>query len=84
MTNKTYNFYTDAGHGWLRVSHSELAELGLTDKISPYSYRDHQFAYLEEDCDASLFVDAKGWSNLSQHIKEIYHDDSPIREMYEY
>ncbi len=51
----------------------------MTDKISPYSYRDREFAYLEEDCDAAIFTDAKG--GVSLNIEEIYHDDSPIREM---
>ncbi len=81
---KTYKFFTDAGHGWLQVSHSELSELGLTDKISPYSYRDRNFAYLEEDCDAVIFADAKSWERPLRNIEEIYHDDSPVREMEEY
>jgi hypothetical protein len=79
-----YQFFEDAGHGWLQVSHKELAELGLTDKISPYSYRDRKFAYLEEDCDLSLFVEAKGWTTLKGEYYETYHDNSPVREMEEY
>ena len=81
---KTYKFFTDAGHGWLQVPHSELQELGLTTKISPYSYRDRNFAYLEEDCDAGLFFEAKGWESYVGNTEEIYHDNSPVREMEEY
>ncbi len=79
-----YQFFTDAGHGWLQVSHKELAELGIADKISSFSYSDGEFAYLEEDCDASVFVDAKGWTTLKGEYYETYHDESPVREMEDY
>jgi hypothetical protein len=32
-------FYSDPGHGWLCVNYAELEELGIQDKISPWSYR---------------------------------------------
>lgn len=61
MKTKTYTYFTDPGHGWLRVKKSELQELGIANKISPYSYMRGNHAYLEEDCDMAKFMQAKGW-----------------------
>lgn len=55
---KIYKFYSDAGHGWLAVKIKELMQLGIITHISQYSYMNGATAYLEEDCDASLFLDA--------------------------
>jgi len=64
--NKTYTFHSDPGHGWLEVPVDELEELGLADKISPWSYLGKPgTAFLEEDMDASMFIDAAeraGWT----------------------
>ena len=54
---KTFTFYTDPGHGWLKVSLSNLASLGfLPSDFSRYSYKKNDNLYLEEDCDAAKFV----------------------------
>lgn len=53
-------FYSDAGHGWLRVPFSLINYLGINDLITGFSYHDKQFAYLEEDCDFSTFMIAIG------------------------
>jgi len=58
-----YAFYEDPGHGWLKVPLKELEELDIADKISTYSYLKGPHAYLEEDCDAPIFMktmEAKG------------------------
>jgi hypothetical protein len=52
------NWITDPGHGWLVVPISELRELNIIDKISSYSYRKNDIAYLEEDCDAAIYIEA--------------------------
>jgi hypothetical protein len=52
------NVYTDPGHGWVKVPKSLLKELGIANKITLYSYMRGDYAYLEEDCDASIFVEA--------------------------
>lgn len=54
----SFDFYTDPGHGWLRVPLVTLIHLGIASKISEYSYWRKGFAYLEEDCDAELLVKA--------------------------
>lgn len=58
MKSKKYTMYSDAGHGWLRVSKKELKKLGIADKISHYSYERGDYAYLEEDCDFGKFLKA--------------------------
>ncbi len=81
-------FYSDSGHGWLRVTKSLLKELGIADKISNCSYQDCRgFAYLEEDCDMNLFL--KSWKESGR--EEIVFDelvteqgDSPVRNYERY
>jgi len=58
MTKLT--FYSDGGHGWLKVSKKQLRQLGIENQISSYSYMRNDFAYLEEDCDLSVFMVALG------------------------
>lgn len=58
MANNNYTFFADPGHGWLRVPLSEISALGLTGKVSGYSYKQGKYGYLEEDCDADLFLKA--------------------------
>ena len=58
MEKTTYNFIEDAGHGWLAVPYKHLQGLRIVDDISQYSYRDGVMCYLEEDCDAGVFLDA--------------------------
>lgn len=76
-----YSFHSDAGHGWVKVPKRELKQLGIFDKITPYSYQKGDFAYLEEDNDATLFVNARlamgyprpEWNEIDDG------DSSPIR-----
>lgn len=55
---KTYIWAQDGGHAWLAVKAGELVSLGIQDKISGYSYVKGDTVYLEEDCDAGLFINA--------------------------
>lgn len=56
---KTFLHSCDPGHGWLIVSPADMADLGLTEAdISGYSYRSGDRIALEEDCDASTFIEA--------------------------
>ena len=56
MTHK-FKFIVDPGHAWLRVPHEVITEVGmLAHAFSGYSYIDGTYMYLEEDCDAGLFV----------------------------
>jgi hypothetical protein len=53
---KSFDFYEDPGHGWLRVPKALLDKLGITNKISGFSYMRGDWAYLEEDCDYAVFA----------------------------
>ena len=54
-----FTFHTDPGHGWLEVSFTELHKVGLMPSdFSSYSYQQGSVVYLEEDCDASIFLRA--------------------------
>lgn len=55
-TNLT--FIEDPGHGWLRVPLADVAALGIAEEITPYSFVDNDYAFLEEDCDYGTFMNA--------------------------
>ena len=54
----TFTIHTDPGHGWIEVPLTIIAELGIAKYTSSYSYTDGSNGYLEEDCDAWVFVRA--------------------------
>jgi hypothetical protein len=54
----SFVFHSDSGHGWLEVNRKLLSELGILEKITPFSYQKGEMVYLEEDCDAGKFIDA--------------------------
>lgn len=57
--SKTFTFYADPGHAWLKVSLEDLRDVNLSVmNLSSYSYRREDNFYLEEDMDASLFFAA--------------------------
>ena len=54
----TFTFHSDPGHAWLQVETSLIKSLNVTG-ISSCSYVDgaaNLIAFLEEDCDAALFI----------------------------
>ncbi len=52
MKTKTFDYYADPGHGWVKAERKLLQTLGIERGISIYSYQRGDFVYLEEDCDA--------------------------------
>ena len=56
--SKTYDVYADPGHCWLKVKIAELEKLGIEGKITAFSYVRGDNAYLEEDCDAGVLINA--------------------------
>ncbi len=86
----TYKFFSDAGHGWIKVSIKELEKLKIADKITVCSYMRKESAYLEEDCDLSVFFRAKnlgvGQYDFDKVCKTYTSDHSTIRsyECYDY
>jgi len=59
VLDRHFTFFTDAGHGWLRVTPEDCRAVGLSKfSFSRYSFVDRDWLYLEEDCDASTFLNA--------------------------
>lgn len=55
----TFKFFSDPGHGWLRVDVASAQAVGLEpSSFSRFSYQWGHWLYLEEDMDASTFVKA--------------------------
>jgi len=50
-------FYYDPSHAWLKVPIEDVGKYNIKD-ISTYSYQDGSFCFLEEDCDAPLYINA--------------------------
>ena len=77
---KSITIYTDAGHGWAKVSLSELFNLSIIDKISAYSYirsnAKYAYAYLEEDCDLSTYLKALDAKSIKYKFIEKHTDKS--------
>lgn len=81
----TYTFHTDPGHGWLEVGRDELELLRIDDQISGYSYQAGTKVYLEEDCDAGLFINALENMGVKFEYTTINtNNDSPIRFLKRY
>jgi len=73
-------FYTDPGHGWLRVRKEVLFELGIHKDISTFSYHNGRYAYLEEDCDAPRLINKLEEVGIKVEIKgSNTNSDSHIR-----
>lgn len=76
----TYTFHQDPAHGWLEVPLSEISRLNI--KPSRYSYRSNEHAYLEEDCDLALFIQAKKSIGETFTFKEKHtNHDSFVRNL---
>lgn len=50
--------FADPGHAWARFPKAKLVSLGIADKISSYSYQNGSNAFLEEDCDLGVLINA--------------------------
>ena len=56
---KTFTAYNDPSHGWIKVSLADLHDVDLSSlSFSRFSYYNKGSFYLEEDCDATLFIAA--------------------------
>lgn len=79
--NVAYKFYSDPGHGWLAVSFKNFFAVGAKlEDVSNYSYARGKMLYLEEDCDAGVFIKAfREKMGIEPVFVEKYHDRTPIR-----
>lgn len=67
---KVYHFVSDPSHGWLKVDMEEIKRLEIYHVISTFSYQRNGVAYLEEDRDMSIFMEAKKAKGETVKIKE--------------
>lgn len=75
-----FRFIHDPGHGWLEVSISLLDTLNIKNQISEYSYVYNGKAYLEEDCDMPIFLNAyKASFGDSPNITSVFQKRTRIR-----
>jgi len=92
--NKTFDFYADPSHGWLKVPTKLLYSLGIISEITPYSYCHKKgfFAFLEEDLDVDTFLKAyrekysfepkikSHHTNRSSKIRSYYCFDNTVKD----
>lgn len=76
--------YSDPGHGWCQASKRVIELLAIADQISRYSYQDNDYAYLEEDRDAGIFLHAATKAGIEYMIREVHQEVTPIRHMAPY
>jgi hypothetical protein len=87
LLHSSYLFMSDPSHAWLKVKLAELKELGIDRQISSYSYvdRNREWVYLEEDCDAEVFIRAKdNRGELPKLLEQHTDSESPIRYLDRY
>lgn len=80
MSKIAVHVFADPGHAWAAVPVAELVELGIAHKISAYSYRKREVAYLEEDCDLGVYIKALEARGKAYEFKE-YDDKIGIRNL---
>lgn len=84
QTTRKLTFYTDPGHGWLAVDRADLDALGIAHKITAYSYQRGDRVYLEEDLDATTYLEAAAAAGWRVTCREKYSQDSTIRKLRPY
>lgn len=81
MKTQRLTFHTDPGHGWLEVTRADLVELGILGLVSAYSYTDGPRVYLEEDCDATLYLEAAKAAGWVLNLVDKYAENSFVRQL---
>ncbi len=76
-------FYSDPKHGWLEVDMVYIIGLGLANKISCFSYMHGDYAYLEEDCDAPLFLNAAKAAGIEVNYVSYFSNEGCEMRSYE-
>lgn len=74
-------YVQDPSHGWIAADLTLLIRLGLTGNLSPYSYREGSIVWLEEDCDAPMFITALRNAGISYEIADVHVQHTHIRDL---
>ena len=80
---KIIEYHNDPAHGWYKVTSIELRQLGIEHKISNFSYRANGVYYLEEDQDAGIYFAELNKMGVKYQIKDVYHNEFPLRTQFE-
>ena len=81
-TTLTVPLYSSPSHAWAKVSCAQLIDLGVSSKISAFSYRSGRDIYLEEDCDLTVFMEAAKKAGLEiDLVDRLIAQDDTIRKM---
>ena len=79
------DYHTDPAHGWLAVPFDTLRSLKVdVTKVTAFSYMNRRegMAYLEEDCDAGIVLDAAREAGIDVKIVTVHTNNySPIRNL---
>lgn len=74
---------SDPSHSWLQVSKGWIRELNISTLISNYSYEDDWYVWLEEDCDAAVFIRESHKAGYRINFASIpeffYNTEAPLR-----
>ena len=85
---KQFIFHEDGAHGWLEVSYKDVTDLNIQNEISDYSYinRTTEKIFLEEDCDATLFLKEfqKQYGYKPEFLEGKWYEEHPIRNLPNY
>lgn len=76
MKTRTFEAFSDPGHGWAKVHMKLLVDLGIEDKITSFSYVRGMYAYLEEDCDLTTFVNALNAAGIPFKLRARYAENA--------
>ena len=76
---RTFDYFADPGHGWVRVPRTVIHELGIQDDISICSMERGDYVFLECDADALLFVTAWEAKHGSPPKLEEHHSNRQSR-----
>lgn len=83
----TFDYISDPGHGWIKVSPTIIRRFNLQDKISYCSYISAKTGqcYLEEDADGPLLIETIKSQGHTVKLKEFHRNgQSRIRFMLPY
>ena len=82
---KQFTFHDDASHGWLEVSFKDVTDLNIQNRITECSYinRTTEKIFLEEDCDALLFLNEfkNKYGYKPDLLEGRFYEESPIRKL---
>jgi len=77
----TLKYHHDSGHGWISCKKSLIILLGISDRISSYSYENGSSVYLEEDVDAPMLIESLHNMDIDYKVVTLRQSkkSSPIR-----